>query len=72
MSYQSIIDEIDEVVHESYPRRVLNRTNWLYRQDALRPRDIDEMTVLWEMVVMLKSYVLHLLVLGSSIRSVIA
>ena len=73
MSYQSsqsIVDQIDEIVHDWYPRHVLNRTNWLYRIDSLRPRDIGEMTLLFDMVIMLKAYTIQLLVLGSSVRSI--
>ena len=41
------------------PRQVQNRTNWLYRIDALRPHDIREMNIIWELVCILKDYAIE-------------
>ena len=44
------------------PRQVQNRTNWLYRMDALRPHDINEMNILWELVCVFKDYAIQYLI----------
>ena len=51
----------EEDTHESpfrvwYPRDILRRTNWLYRQDALRVHDIREMSILWELTWLCRGY----------------
>jgi len=42
------VDDLDDMVRRWHPRRILRRTNWLHRIDALRVHDIREMNILWE------------------------
>ena len=49
MLSDSSIDNVEQGLHSWYPRDILRRTNWLYRVDALRPHDMREMSVLWEL-----------------------
>ena len=56
MDVNNLIDNVEESVREWRPRDVLRRTNWLYRVDALRPRDIREMKTLKELVELYQTY----------------
>ena len=61
-------DEFEGMVLEWYPRDSLRRTNWLYRVDALRPHDIREMEVLWDLCNAFRGYAVALLAVGASYR----
>ena len=56
MDVNNLIDNVEQSVREWRPRDVLRRTNWLYRVDALRPRDIREMNTLKELVELYQTY----------------
>ena len=72
MDFQPIIDGVERAVSEWHPMQLQRRTNWLYRVDALRPRDVREMDVLWELVVFCRFYATQFLVWGSSLRSLLS
>ena len=72
MSSDSSIDDVDQAIHSWYPRDILRRTNWLYRVDALRPHDIREMLVLWELTQTFRYYATLFIAWAYSIRSVIS
>ena len=56
MEFNDIIGDAEERLRQWRPRAVLRRTNWLYRIDALRPRDLRDMEVLRDLVELYQSY----------------
>ena len=68
----SSVDDIKHYVNNWYPREVLRRTNWFYRVDALRPHDIREMNILWELCGLLKNYATQFIILVYSLRTIIS
>ena len=50
MSVEDVVSAIENVVDQWHPRDILQRTNLLYRVEALRPRDVREMCVLIHLV----------------------
>ena len=66
-----IVSDIEDAINEWRPRAVLNRTNWLYRVDALRPRDIREMSALVDSIYLCQTYAQQFAVWGNIIRFVI-
>ena len=72
MSSDSSIDDVDQAIQTWYPRDILRRTNWLYRVDALRPHDLREMSVLWELTQTFRYYATLFIAWAYSIRSVIS
>ena len=69
MNFQSVVEEVNEILHQWYPRHVLRRTNWMYRLDSLRPRDTCEMSGFLDLAVLLRNYASHLFLWGTSLRS---
>ena len=56
MTEDHLIDDIEAAISRWRPRDVLRRTNWLYRIDALRPRDVREMQLFLELVHLYQDY----------------
>ena len=67
----SSVDDIERHVNTWYPRNILRRTNWLYRVDALRPHDIQEMDNLWELCELLKDDATQFIIKAYSLHAII-
>ena len=56
MDSDTSIENIEENLASWYPRDILCRTNWLYRVDDIRPHDIREMCIMWELAELFQGY----------------
>ena len=61
--------EPENVFRRWYPRDILSRTNWLYRVDALRNRDIRDMRVLSDLFLLFRRYAMGFLLWASTLAS---
>ena len=68
MSLDDVVSNIENVVSQWHPRDVLRRTNWLYRVDALRPRDVRDMSVLMDLVILCQTHAQQFVIWGYSLR----
>ena len=68
MEFNDIVGDAEESLRQWRPRAVLRRTNWLYRIDALRPRDIREMQLLRELVELYQSYAEQFILWSKSLQ----
>ena len=67
----SSVDDIEHRINNWYPRDVLRRTNWLYRVDALRPHDLREMDIIWELCELMQEYASRFIILAYSLRAIV-
>ena len=68
MSDDNLIDDIETAISRWRPRDVLRRTNWLYRIDALRPRDVREMQLLLDLVNLYQDYAEMFMAWGHALK----
>ena len=68
MSLDDVVSDIENVVSQWHPRDILRRTNWLYRVDALRPRDVRDMNVLMDLVTLCQTHAQQFVIWGYSLR----
>ena len=72
MDSDTSIENIEENIASWYPRDILRRTNWLYRVDALRPHDIREMSIMWELAELFQGYATQYIIWAYIICSIIS
>ena len=72
MDSDTSIENIEENIASWYPRDILRRTNWLYRVDALRPHDIREMCIMWELAELFQGYAYQYIIWAYSIRVIMS
>ena len=72
MSSDSSTVDIERELQLWYLRTILRRTNWLHRIDALRPHDIREMNILWDLSEICHGYATQFVIWAYSIRSIIS
>ena len=72
MTDDSSIDDVESHLEQWFPRNILRRTNWLYQVDALRPHDIREMNIIWELCEDFECYARQFIIWAYSIRFIIS
>ena len=68
MDAAALVSDIEDAVDEWLPRAALRRTNWLYRVDALRPRDYRDMSCVYDAINMCQSYAKQCIIWGNVLR----
>ena len=70
MDVKHLIDNLERSIIQWCPRDMLRRTNWLYRIDALRPRDVREMDTLKELVDLYQTYAEEFIVWDCALKTI--
>ena len=68
MDVNNLIDDVEQSISQWRPRDVLRRTNWLYRVDALRPRDVREMDTLIQLVDLYQTHAEEFVIWGHALQ----
>ena len=68
MDADSHLSDIEDTANQWRPRDFLRRTNWLYRVDALRLRDIREMRTFTELFYLCQHHAQQFIVWAWALR----
>ena len=65
MNVNHLINNVEQFISQWRPSDVFRRTNWLYRVNALHPRDVREIDALIELVDLHQAHAEKFIVWGS-------